>query len=341
MKLIQRYVDEVASYLPDRLQEDVSKELQSKLEEALDDRMASGDWDSPDKAEIALLEEFGPPHQLAESYMPSPRILFGPRLYPAFISTMKISISILAAVNALGLAVDFAHMSSATEFWVSLGDSLQNLLVGSLFLLGAVVTIFAIIERTSGEAPPSSEGWDPTTLGDVEDPDKVSLSEVVVGIVFLVLALVMLNVFPERIAIWVNLNEGSGTVQLLTQAFWSQLWLLNICLGLDLALSVALLRRKSWTPPLLWTRVVITLLFVVWYSRLIYGPPIFVLDAEPLLEAGWESSAIDHLESVVQGTLLPILNILLRIGFGAAVIGFCIRVYNTTKRTLALREHKT
>jgi hypothetical protein len=341
MKLTQRYVDEVASYLPQRLQEDVSKELQSRLEEALDDRMASGSWDSVDQAEIALLEEFGPPHQLAESYLPGPQILFGPRLYPAFISTMKISISILAAVVALGLAVDFTHMSSATEFWVSLGDSVQSLLVGSLFLLGSVVTIFAIIERTSGESPQCSEAWDPTTLGDVEDAEKVSLGEVVVGIAFLVLALVMLNVFPDRIAIWVIPSEGRGTVPILTQAFWSQLWLLNVCLGLDLALSVTLLRRKSWTPPLLWTRVVITLLYVVWYSRLIYGPPIFGLDTEPLLETDWASSAVDRLESIVQGTILPILNVLLRIGFGAAVIGFCIRVYNTTKRTLALRDRET
>ncbi len=334
MQLIQRYVNEVASYLPDRLQDDVCKELQSNLEEALDDRVASGSWESVEKAEIALLEEFGPPHLLAESYMPGPRILFGPRLYPAFISTMKISISILAAVIALGLAVDFAHMSSATEFWVSLGDSIQNLLVGGLFLLGAVVTIFAVIERTSDQAPPSDEAWDPTTLDDVEDPNQVSLGEVVVGIVFLVLGLVMLNVFPERVAIWVNPNERIGVVPLLTEAFWSQLWLLNICLGLDLALSVVLLRKKSWTPTLLWTRVVITLGFVVWFSRLIYGPPIFGLDTASLLESGWPSSEVDQIEGVIQGTLVPILNILLRVGFAAAVIGFCIRVYNTTKRTI-------
>lgn len=297
--------------------------------------MAGGEWSSPELAEKELLREFGPPHELAESYMPGPRILFGPRLYPAFIRAMKISISILGAVLAFGLVVDFSRMSSATEFWISVGDSIQNLVIGSIFVLGVVVTIFALIERSGGETPlTSDESWDPDSLLDEQDVDEVSVGEVVVGVVFLVLALAILNFFPDWVAIWVNLREHSGTVPLLTESFWSQLWLLNICLGLDLALSLVLLRTGRWSIPLLWVRVAITLLFVVWFSRLVYAGPVFEIDPDLLLDRGWPVSAVDHIESVVQGRLLPVLRILLRIGFAAAVIGFCIRVFNTTKRTL-------
>ena len=333
MKLIQRYVDEVGSYLPERLQDDVAKELRSNLEEALEARMAGGDWDSVERAEMDLLREFGPPHQLAESYLPGPRILFGPRLYPAFIKTMKISLAILAGVVVLGLVVDFTRMRSAVEFWVSVGDSIQNLVIGGVFLLGAVAGIFAILERTSVEPSPTRESWDPGSLAEEEEPDKISLAEVVVGLVFLILALVVLNLFPEWVAIWVNLDEHSGTVPLLSDSFWSQLWLLNICLGLDLGLSLLLLRKRRWTTPLLWFRVAISLLFVVWFSRLILGPPIFDLDTDLLMSHHWPASAIDHLQRVVHGRLLPVLNILLRIGFVAAIVGLAFRVFNTTKRT--------
>ena len=333
MKLIEKYVDEVGSYLPDRIRADVEKELRSNLEEALEDRIESGNWDSADQAETALLQEFGPPHLLAESYMPGPRILFGPRLYPSFIKTMKIALSVLAGVLALGLVVDFSRMTSATAFLGSVGDSIQNLLLWGMCLLGVVVTIFAAIER-SGADDPLDDEWHPSQLDDQEDPDRVSVGELVGGIVFLVIGLVVLNVFPEWIAIWVNLDEHSGRVPMLTQAFWSQLWLLNLCLVLDLGLSIVVLKKKRWTTPLLWTRVVVTLLFVVWFARLTYGPPIFDLDSQQLLADGWPASAVEHLEAVVHGRLMPVLGILLRLGFGAAVIGFCYRVFSTTRRTL-------
>ncbi|MEJ2086436.1 MAG: hypothetical protein P8Y44_12290 [Acidobacteriota bacterium] len=335
MKLIERYVDEVGSYLPERLQDDVGKELRSNLEEALEARLASGDWDSADQAEMDLLREFGPPHQLAESYLPGPRILFGPRLYPAFIKTMKISLGILIGIVALGLVVDFTRMSSAVEFWVSVGDSIQNLLLGGIFLLGAVAGIFAVIERTSVEPSTTKESWNPASLAEEKEPDKISLAEVVVGLVFLILALVVLNLFPEWVAIWVNLDEHSGTVPLLSDSFWSQLWLLNICLGLHLGLNLLLLRQGRWSTPLLWIRVVISLLFVVWLSRLIYGPPLFELDTDLLISQDWPASAIDHLQRVVQGRLLPLLSILVRIFFVAAIVGFCIQIFNTTRRTLS------
>lgn len=334
MKLIERYVEEVGTYLPDRIRADVVEELQSNLEEGLEQRSASGEWSSTEEAEIALLEEFGAPHLLAESYMPGPRILFGPRLYPAFIRTMKIALSILAGVLALGLVVDFTRMSSSTELWVSVGNSIQNLAVGALFVLGVVVAIFAAIERTGDESTVADEPWHPSDLEDEVDPHRISKGEVVVGIVFLVFGLVVLNLFPEKVAVWTYLDEHTGTVDILSRAFWSQLWLLNICLSLDLVLSFVLLRKGRWTIPLLWARVAITLLFVVWFARLSSGPPIFELDPEALRQAGWPSSAVDHLEDIVRGRLFPVLNILLRIGFAAAVIGFCIRVFSTTRRTL-------
>jgi len=334
MNLIKLYIDEVESYLPKRVQEDVAKELLSNLEEDLEVRMASGDWSTPEEAEVALLQELGPPHELADSYLPGPRVLFGPALYPPFIRTMKIALSIFAAVIALGLVVDFMRSGSVRDFWSALFGSIDNLVVGALIILGSVVAIFAFIERSAKSFPGDTKIWDPRDLGDEEEAEKVHLSEQIVGIAFLVLALVVLNIFPDRVGVFVHLDEHSGWVPMLNQAFWSHLWLLNICLGLDLWLQVLVLRRGKWTSALRWVRVVVSVLFVVWISQLVYGPSIFEVDLDRMVSHGWPEASVDRFGHIMHKTVLPILTILLRVGFVAAFITLGIRIYNATKASL-------
>ena len=126
MNLIKLYIDEVESYLPKRVQEDVAKELLSNLEEDLEVRMASGDWSTPEEAEVALLQELGPPHELADSYLPGPRVLFGPALYPPFIRTMKIALSIFALFSRSRFAASAIFARRMTSASRSFASSLET-----------------------------------------------------------------------------------------------------------------------------------------------------------------------------------------------------------------------
>jgi hypothetical protein len=333
MGLINSYIEEVGSYLPKRLQDDVARELRSNLEEGLEDRLSSGEWTTTEDAEVSLLTELGPPHELAESYMPGPRVLFGPRLYPPFIRTMTIALSVLGALKALSLVVDFIRAESATEFWMSIIGSVDNLFMGAFVVLGAVVAIFAVIERTTDGLPAKTGSWDPRSLEEPEDSNKALPGKQVVGIVCLVLTLVALNLFPDKVGVFVDMDENSGWIPILNQFFWQHLWLLNIGLGLDLVVQVLVLRKGEWNLPLRWVRVGVGALYVVWLANLVYGPGIFEVDYGSLGSQGWPESATQRLGNILQKTVLPVLNILLKVGFAAAVIGLGIRIFKTTRES--------
>lgn len=334
MELINRYIEEVGSYLPKRLHDDVAQELRSNLEEGLEDRLSSGDWITTEDAEVSLLTELGPPHELAESFMPGPRVLFGPRLYPPFIRTMTIALSVFGAIMALSLIVDFIRADSATELWVSIIGSIDNLFLGAFVVLGAVVAVFAVIERTTGGVPAKASSWDPRRLYEPEDSNKEHPGERVVGIVCLVLTLVALNLFPDKVGVFVDMDENSGWIPILNQFFWQHLWLLNIGLGLDLVVQVLVLRKGEWNLPLRWVRVGIGALYVAWLANLVYGPGIFEVDYGSLGSQGWPESATQRLGNILQKTVLPVLNILLKVGFAASVIGLGVRIFKTARESL-------
>jgi hypothetical protein len=214
---------------------------------------------------------------------------------------------------------------------MSIIGSIDNLFFGALLLLGAVVAIFAVIERTTDSLPTSTGSWDPRSLADPEDSDKAHPGEQVVGIVCLVLALVVFNLFPDKVGAFVHMDEQSGWIPLLNQAFWQQLWLLNVCLGLDLVLHVLVLRQGEWGLALRWVRVAVSVLFVVWLSRLVYGPNIFEFDVQWMINHGWSEAAAQEIGNILHKTVLPVLDILLKVGFAGAVIGLGIRVFNTVR----------
>ena len=252
MELIERYIEEIGTYLPKDLREDVSTELRSNLEESIESRLAEDPELSRKHIEIELLKELGPPHEVADSYVPRPRVLFGPRLYPGFLRTMKIANAVLVALAALGIAVDFSNSMSPLTLGRSLISAFSSILTGSLLILGIAVVVFAVIERTAVLPPVTRDDWDPGTLPEVEDPDKVSIGDRVASIAFLVVALVVLNFLQDWIGARVTMNDESGWVPFLGPAFQVQLWLLNVCLVLDLLVNFLVLLRWRWTTPLRW-----------------------------------------------------------------------------------------
>lgn len=325
MEIIERYIHEVGTYLPRQMRDDVIEELRSNLEEALADRLEGGEWPSAEEAEIALLEELGPPHQLADSYVPRPRVLFGPRLYPPFILTMKIVVGALAALAVLRLVLGLSRSMSLGELIGALFGAFAGVLTGSLITLGIVVVVFALIERTAVLPVTEKERWDPRALPAVDDPDTVSLGEAVAPVVFLTIALVALNVFRDRLGVFVSIGEERGWVPILGPAFDAQMWLLNIALVLDLVVNFLVLVRRRWTTLLRSANLVTNALYVVWLWQIAAGPSIIEVDPEWMIENGWSAeSAANYHETI--GTLGGLLSKGLRIGSYAAVAGLIFQL---------------
>ena len=66
-ELFDRYVHQVGRRLPKSQRADVEQELNSLLLDALEER-AEGQESEPEEAQVAVLQEFGPPAEMAARY---------------------------------------------------------------------------------------------------------------------------------------------------------------------------------------------------------------------------------------------------------------------------------
>lgn len=100
MELIDRYVNEVGRHLPEKVRADIEREIDSLLEDGLDDRAASAGREPDEQMVVDLLKEFGEPQSVAASYH-RPRYLVGPALYPTWELIVKIVLTVLAVVTVI------------------------------------------------------------------------------------------------------------------------------------------------------------------------------------------------------------------------------------------------
>ena len=110
MDLIDRYVHEVGQRLPHRLRADVEAELRSLLTDSVEEKARLAAIPADEGLAAAVLREFGTPKAAAARYAPEPQYLIGPRLYPAYVTAVKIMLPILAALTlAAVVAGQFRH----------------------------------------------------------------------------------------------------------------------------------------------------------------------------------------------------------------------------------------
>ena len=261
--LIDRYVHAVGRRLPKAQRADVEAELHSLLMDALQDRMAGRPERSTVEGasvedQVAVLEQFGPPSEVAARYAPPHHYLIGPSLYNIY----------LIVVGATAVALTVAHLvllalAAWAEPAAAIGSTVLGLLSSYLNALlagfGSVTLTFAVLERVvpasawheaAGEA--REEGWDPRSLPPIEDPDRIERGGLIVASVFLVIALLVFNLFPEWIGFGFARSGGDGALRwetnpLLAPVFFSAYlpWL-NVLWFAQLALNVVLLRQGRW-----------------------------------------------------------------------------------------------
>lgn len=334
MDLINRYIEEVGRFLPRRLRADVQQELRSTLEDSLEGRLAGSEETDAEAAQVELLEELGHPEELAASYLPEPRYLIGPRLYPGFQLTMRICLLVLAGILLVGVVANAGDEGrSQTSFFTVALALLDDYLTTALTLLGIVVFNFAVIERFA-PPPVMLREWDPRSLPEIEDPDRISGIGQGVKLAFLGLALVVVNFFPDRMGAFVTIGEQSGWVPLTGPAFNQNLWLLNLALGLDLLLNLVVWRKGRWRPKTRWLDFGTTLIWVLLLYRLVTGPAILEPDPEWMIAHGWSSEAVSRYVELVDELLSGLAHVGLRIGLVAALVGAAVQLFKLIKRTL-------
>jgi hypothetical protein len=236
MNLLERYLHEVGRFLPRKNREDIQAELRSSVIDSLEDRFGP----EPTEAETAdLLKELGKPQEVAASYYPQGQYLIGPELYPLF--RMVIWIVIAAVLGAQLLAWGIAVFVAGEGFspFEMLG-SLINSIPGAL---GWVVIIFIALQRFDVKPDLDEEPWEPESLPQIDEQDDIKRAEIIVGLVFSTLFLVLVVFFPQ----WIGFVTTPGGKFYSNPVILEYLAWIKISLVAGIIFEIFLLWQRRWT----------------------------------------------------------------------------------------------
>lgn len=192
MKLIERYLQAVQFWLPERQKHDIIAELSEDIHAQVEEQEA--ELGRPlDEAELAaILKQRGAPVLVTNRYLPQEHLI-GPLLFPIYRFVLKmvmlfylvpwvlvwIGLSVFGPVDPAGQA---GHSWSA-----HLGAFWGSFWLATFTALGAVTIIFAILERVNAKTC-FLEVWDPFKLPPVRNPNRIarseSIAELVANLVF-------------------------------------------------------------------------------------------------------------------------------------------------------------
>jgi len=253
-EMIDRYVNEVGQRLPRKTRADIELELRSLLLDTIEER---SDGEPTPKIAAEVLREFGHPEGIAAQYRPE-ESLIGPKLFPVYKVVITISLTVIGVLHLIGWGFVLWQSSGAgfvdevLSFIFSFGRS-------AIINAGIVTLIFAVIERVAGdslELPEKQEGiWDPFDLPPVQDPDRISRSELVVGIFFTVAFIAWLNFFPDWFGGADFGGEGSGIYVLVTAEFLALIPWFTASLLLEVLLKTAVLIQGRWNRVTRWLEI--------------------------------------------------------------------------------------
>ena len=251
MKLIDRYVAQVAKNLPAKTRKDIEKELKSTLEDMLEDRAQKLDRPADEAMELELLSEYGAPGNVADTYY-SNQYLIGPRMYPTFIMVLKIVFTVLSALAVVGLVLALGKVGFAgREFAQTLMQTVGGYIGAAITAFGNVVLVFVLLERFLPDSELKElkigEEWDPATLLKEQDPDTVKRGELIAEIIVTFAAVVILNFYPQIIGISFPVDREWFTVPMFSEVFFRFLPWINLALLAEIFLDIYLLRRNIWS----------------------------------------------------------------------------------------------
>lgn len=244
MELIDRYVYEVGRRLPRKNRADIQVELRSTLVDTLEARV---EGEPTQEDEVELLEEFGPPQQVAASYWPQGQYLIGPSLYPLFRMVVGIALLVFVIVQLVLLGIALVFNQEVLTFTSVL--EIFSGMIGSVFTaFGIIVIVFAVLQRFDVKPDTEEEEWDPRQLPQIEEVDTVSRGGTVAEITFGLVIIGILLFLPDKIGFVIS----PGLEIILNPVISSYIPLFILSLLLGIALDVILLWRGRWET---WTRL--------------------------------------------------------------------------------------
>ena len=195
---MERYIYAVTRYMPEKMKEEVNRELQANILDMLPE--------NPTEMEMTqVLATMGEPQSLARKYYPKDRYLIGPQFYDRYLSLLILILPIVGSV-LLGLSILSLFLGTGFD-WNWLGTSLQSVISGTLQAALWITVFFAVAERHGLKV---EEKWleklpkVPKTNGKAARAE--SIFEVILEIILTVGFLAVIAFFPQYLTF--NFSEG-------------------------------------------------------------------------------------------------------------------------------------
>jgi hypothetical protein len=270
-ELVERYVHAVGGRLPGSLREDVVRELDSLLRETIEEQSQGNLETASPRLTARVLLEFGSPEAVAARYSSKPNYLIGPKLYPAFVSTLKLVL--MGAAGLATLVVVVLSFSGEITGLAEGGLKFAGLLIQFVYSFGAMaVLVFALLERFGVERIPEFDGsdWDPFSLPPIEDNRRISTFGVTLKIYVIAVLLIWFNFFPQWFGMILGVTpEGIRFLSAQQLGLTLPVLLINLWWAAALVKNLLLLRRGSMSPMIRWFEVTLSLVAAVIFGLIL------------------------------------------------------------------------
>jgi hypothetical protein len=300
MNMVDLYVAEVGRNLPQKNRADLEQEIRSLIEDAIEDAAQTQGRPADEALVVEVLKKFGAPEAMAASYG-KPGYLIGPRLYPTFLTVLRIVLAIALAVSAISAGLQLGQSADSGRTIVEVITEVFTVLFSAVFgalvaAFGNVALIFALLERFLPESTWTGDEkeFDPRKLKAEPDADRISIADPVLGVVFTVAFMLVLNVYPHWIGIFSLVDGRWVGVPALTEAFFRYLPFINLLLVADIVRYALMLQQGRWTEGLRWLAVGQKIATVGLLAWMLSGPAVIGFSATDLAALEWNAPVIQR-----------------------------------------------
>lgn len=332
MQLIEAYVFEVTKRLPEKSREDIALELNSNILDILPENYTEEEL-------IETLAELGDPAQLAASYRDTPNYLIGPKVYDAYLKTLKLIMPWVAIITVLIYIVEsIVHFSEEANLVAVLIKGIamiiaiviQNL-IQTLFW---VTVIFIIIERIglSGNLDTLTnfgKKWTPEDLKKVKIIPKkkvISKVEVISGFIWSAIWIAFYFNVERLTGIYQSIDgdKPQMVMPIFDQTVWLSYWPVILTLALlEIGLGLYKWRANQWTMKLVAVNALI---------KSFGGLVIIIMASNPALV---NEAVIPYMADLLDMSLVSVTNFInwaIRTTVSIVIVAIAIEIFDSYRK---------
>ena len=203
-ELKERYVYAVSRLLPHKMRGDISRELDTLIEDMLEERCQ--DRPAEEKDLRIILAELGSPSEMANHYSPDKdKCLIGPPYFGAYKAMMRIVFWAVAGgmliAGGITMVMDNWQVTKAGyEYFLDIAGWLGSTFMGLMLAFAFVTLLFAFFQRKGINMEDISGNWDALPPVPVKQ-ERISKGEAIAGICLSVAFLIIFLVVPQIICV--------------------------------------------------------------------------------------------------------------------------------------------